>query len=58
MIRFTFAIGSGSASTPAALPGAPIGATNHAGGWAGCGWEGWKAVVHTKFTVLGGIAFS
>ncbi|CAG7023130.1 hypothetical protein PICSAR16_04409 [Mycobacterium avium subsp. paratuberculosis] len=38
MIRFTFAIGSGSASTPAALPGAPIGATNHAVGWPSCGW--------------------
>lgn len=32
MIRFTLAIGRGSASTPAALPGGPIGAVNHAMG--------------------------
>jgi hypothetical protein len=58
MMRLTFEIGSGSASTPSVLPGEPIGDTSHAMGMPPAAWNAWKSVIHTKSTESAAIAFS
>src|SRR6201998_348222 len=58
MIRLTFEIGNGSASTPSVLPAELIGDTSHAMGAPSAGWKGWKSVIHTKSKESAAIAFS